>query len=292
MRGGSILQPSLIQKVISALPPNRRLNVPARLRAGVCAGLPIVAATITMLSTLSSIVFPVSAAWAAEPDVAARPARPARLRPDRILIPAGPFVRGSIRAIDERPVETKRLPAFRIDRTEVTRGMYARCVAAHRCPALVADQSSPDDAELPVTNVSWNDARGFCAFAGGRLPTEDEWEKAARGADGREFPWGSEASCAHANWGNFDGEGPCRTENPGRPTAVGTHPTGASPYGVQDLAGNVWEWVATSYRDEPGRRAVRGGSCCSYFVEPRAANRNGWAPEHKDADLGFRCVGL
>jgi formylglycine-generating enzyme required for sulfatase activity len=292
MRGGPILQPSRIRRVISALPTNRRLNVPARVRAGVRIGLPTLAATITMLSTLSSIVFPVPAASAAEPDVAARPVRPGRLRPDRIMIPAGPFVRGSIRAIDERPVETKRLPAFRIDRTEVTRGMYARCVAAHRCPALAADQNSPDDAELPVTNVSWNDARGFCAFAGGRLPTEDEWEKAARGADGREFPWGSEASCAHANWGNFDGEGPCRTENPGRPTAVGTHPTGASPYGVQDLAGNVWEWVATSYRDEPGRRAVRGGSCCSYFVEPRAANRNGWAPEHKDADLGFRCVGL
>jgi formylglycine-generating enzyme required for sulfatase activity len=255
-------------------------------------------ATITMLSTLSSIVFPGISPGAQGAEPGSGPARAGRLRPDRVTIPAGPFVRGSTRTIDERPVETKRLPAFRIDRTEVTRGMYARCVAARRCPAPAgAPAAEPGEADdqnqnLPVTNVSWNDARTFCAFAGGRLPTEDEWEKAARGSDGREFPWGSEVSCAHANWGNFDGEGPCRTENPGRPTAVGSHPSGASPYGVQDLAGNVWEWVATSYRDEPGRRAVRGGSCCSYFVEPRAANRNGWAPEHKDADLGFRCVGL
>jgi formylglycine-generating enzyme required for sulfatase activity len=249
-----------------------------------------------MLSTLSSIASPGTSTRAGAAEPARSPARAARLRPDRVAIPAGPFVRGSTRAIDERPVETRRLPAFRIDRTEVTRGMYARCVAAHRCPAPAAtpatQTASPDDQDLPVTDVSWNDARAFCAFAGGRLPTEDEWEKAARGPDGREFPWGSEVSCAHANWGNFDGEGPCRTENPGHPTAVGTHPSGQSPYGVQDLAGNVWEWVATTYRDEPGRRAVRGGSCCSYFVEPRAANRNGWSPEHKDADLGFRCVGL
>jgi formylglycine-generating enzyme required for sulfatase activity len=246
------------------------------------------AAAMTMTMTSFS---PLPSA-SAGPDLAAlaAPARAGRLRPDRIAIPAGPFIRGSVRAIDERPVETKRLPAFRIDRTEVTRGMYARCVAAHRCPAPDVADDLAVDPELPMTNVSWNDARTFCSFAGGRLPSEDEWEKAARGPDGREFPWGAEVSCARANWGNFAGEGPCRTENPGHPIAVGSRPAGASPYGVQDLAGNVWEWVATAYRDEPGRRMVRGGSCCSYFVEPRAANRNGWAPEHKDADLGFRCV--
>jgi len=72
---------------------------------------------------------------------------------------------------------------------------------------------------------------------------------------------------------------------------VGSYPTGASVYGVLDLGGNVWEWVADKYDDDPGRRVVRGGSCCSYFVGPRAANRNAWAPEHRDADLGFRCAG-
>jgi formylglycine-generating enzyme required for sulfatase activity len=216
-------------------------------------------------------------------------ASPGRARPDRVLVPAGPFVRGSTHALDERPVETKQLRAFRIDRTEVTRAMFARCVAARRCKAPAAVDLSVD-ATLPVTGVTFDDARAFCSFSGGRLPTEDEWEKAARGSDGREFPWGAEATCDRGNWGNFDGEGPCSGKNPGRPVAVGSYPSGASPYGVLDLAGNVWEWVTGRYEDEPERRVVRGGSCCSYFVEPRAANRNAWAPDHRDADLGFRCA--
>ncbi len=216
--------------------------------------------------------------------------RSGRAQTDRVPIPAGPFLRGSRLALDERPVIKRNVAAFSIDRTEVTRGQYAACVAARRC-------SKPPGAELdtdiavPVTNVSWHDARAFCAWAGGRLPSEEQWEKAARGSDGREFPWGAGADCRKANWGNFDGEGPCRSINPGRPTPVASRPEGASPYGVMDLAGNVWEWVAGAYEDEPDRKIVRGGSCCSYFVEPRAANRNAWAPDHRDADLGFRCVG-
>ena len=216
------------------------------------------------------------------------PSQAAVARVDRVLIPAGPFTRGSTRALDERPIETKRLRAFRIDRTEITRAMFARCVAARRCKAPPLDLSV--EPTLPVTQVSWHDARAYCTFASGRLPTEDEWEKAARGTDGREYPWGAAPECGRANWGNFEGEGPCAGANPGRPVPVGQYPAGASPYGVLDLGGNVWEWVETAYEDEPGRRLVRGGSCCSYFVEPRAANRNAWAPDHRDGDLGFRCV--
>ncbi len=215
--------------------------------------------------------------------------RAAADRPDRVLIPAGPFARGSTQgAYDERPVKVSKLRAFRIDRTEVTRAMYGRCVAARRCKPLAIDLTTETD--LPVTNVNWSEARAFCAFARGRLPTEDEWEKAARGGDGREFPWGKELDCAHANWGNFENEGPCAGKNPGKPVAVGSYPQGASPFGVLDMAGNVWEWVADKYDRDPSRRVVRGGSCCSYFVEPRAANRNAWDPSYRDADLGFRCV--
>jgi formylglycine-generating enzyme required for sulfatase activity len=207
----------------------------------------------------------------------------------RVLIPAGPFTRGSTRgADDERPVKVRSLPTFRIDRTEVTRAMYGRCVAARRCKPLAVDLGA--DPNLPVTSVNWNEARAFCAFAGGRLPSEDEWEKAARGGDGREFPWGKDLDCAHANWGNFENEGPCAGKNPGKPVDVGSYPQGASPLGVLDMAGNVWEWVADKYDRDPSRRVVRGGSCCSYFVEPRSANRNAWDPSHRDSDLGFRCV--
>jgi formylglycine-generating enzyme required for sulfatase activity len=207
----------------------------------------------------------------------------------RVTIPAGAFKQGSIHgADDERPARTTTLPAFSIDRTEVTRAMYARCVARHRCPRAAGDlQQDPD---LPMTNVSWNEARAYCSWAGGRLPSEAEWEKAARGTDGREFPWGSGADCARGNWGNFEGEGPCAGRSPGHPVAVGSYPQGASPYGVLDLAGNVWEWVEDRYDLDPSRRVVRGGSCCSYFVEPRSANRNAWDPHHRDGDLGFRCA--
>lgn len=215
--------------------------------------------------------------------------RAASTPPMRLLIPAGPFTRGSTRgADDERPVRVTTLPTFRIDRTEVTRGMYARCVAAHRCASLSIDLSS--EPELPVTDVTWHEARAYCTFAGGRLPLESEWEKAARGSDGREFPWGNDIGCDRANWGNFENEGPCAGKAPGKPVVVGSYPQGASPFGVLDMAGNVWEWVADKYDRDPSRRVVRGGSCCSYFVEPRAANRNAWDPNHRDGDLGFRCV--
>jgi serine/threonine-protein kinase len=207
----------------------------------------------------------------------------------RVLVPAGPFTRGSTRgADDERPVKVTTLPAFRIDRTEVTRAMYGRCVAARRCKPLAGALAS--EPNLPITNVNWSEARAFCAFAGGRLPSEDEWEKAARGGDGREFPWGKDLDCTRANWGSFENEGPCAGKNPGKPVDVGSYPQGASPFGVLDMAGNVWEWVADKYDRDPSRRVVRGGSCCSYFVEPRAANRNAWDPSFRDGDLGFRCV--
>ncbi|MFL5306200.1 MAG: formylglycine-generating enzyme family protein [Polyangia bacterium] len=223
------------------------------------------------------------ALWVTATSAAPRAAR------DRVVVPGGPFTQGSTHGEDdERPTRQVTVKTFAIDRTEVTRAAYGRCVEAGRCrPPALAD----GDANLPVTNVDWTDAQAYCKFAGGRLPTEAEWEKAARGTDGREYPWGNDADCVKANWGSFEGEGPCAGKNPGHPVNVGSYPGGASPYGAEDMGGNVWEWVADKYDASGERRVVRGGSCCSFFVGPRAPNRNGWAPGHRDGDLGFRCVG-
>jgi formylglycine-generating enzyme required for sulfatase activity len=193
--------------------------------------------------------------------------------------------------------------AFDLDRDEVTRADYLRCVAAGACAAPdPPDPPDPPDS-TPITGVSWRDASSYCRFVKKRLPTEAEWEKAARGSDGRLYPWGNQPECAQANFGNYQGEGRCPT-NPGRPVPVGEFP-GASPYGVRDLAGNVWEWVADKYdrgyyahaprRDPPGpkngeKRVVRGGACCSMFGLPRASNRLAFPEDYRDVDLGFRCA--
>jgi formylglycine-generating enzyme required for sulfatase activity len=222
-----------------------------------------------------------------------------------VLVPGGEFLMGDDRGEeDEQPARRVHVDAFFIDRTEVTRGDYARCVAARACTAAT---QYPDatSARHPVVGVSWLDAAAYCRFAGRRLPTEAEWEKAARGSDGRRFPWGNEEDCDAANYGNFQGEGACEGRNPGRPVEVGARPRGRSPYGVDDLGGNVWEWVQDwygfdYYRHAPRRnprgpragegRVLRGGACCSMFVLPRVANRLRFDPRYRDADIGFRCA--
>ena len=186
-----------------------------------------------------------------------------------MAIPAGPFTAGSTRGDeDERPVRKLTVKAFAIDCTEVTRGDYAACVAAGHCKATTDKTAAHGpEAKLPVTGVDWNDAQAYCKFAGGRLPSEVEWEKAARGTDGREYPWGNDIDCAHANWGSFEGEGPCAGKNPGHPVAVGQYPTGASPYGLLDMGGNVWEWVADKYDELAAHR------CAAVPVAPSSWGR-------------------
>jgi formylglycine-generating enzyme required for sulfatase activity len=178
------------------------------------------------------------------------------------LIPAGPFVFG------DGQQHTETLAAFWIDLYEVTNGQYAK---------LRAIEFPDKRAEHPVTNVSWHHARQFCAAMGKRLPTEQEWEKAARGMDGRLYPWGNWYDAKHANAENRVGDA----------MAVGRFEDGRSPYGVYDMAGNVMEW--TDSGDEL-TKVFRGGSWASSAQEVRAVTRSSLVPGYRLLDLGFRCA--
>ncbi len=189
--------------------------------------------------------------------------------PDRVLVPAGPFTMGNDAdgEPDERPQHTRTLAAFRIDRTEVSRGDYFLCVRAGRCRDAWA-RPGWTDPRGAVTSVSVAEATTYCRWAGGRLPTEAEWEKAARGTDGRRFPWGNEApTLERAVYG--------QRMNIGQPEPVGTHPTGASPYGALDMAGNVWEWTSTVYDPYAYRRPTTEATCESALAAFRDLNHLG-----------------
>jgi formylglycine-generating enzyme required for sulfatase activity len=228
----------------------------------------------------------------------------ARARPDSMVrVAPGTFTMGSEHGDpDERPSHPVTLPGYAIDHFEVTQARYAECVRAGVCRAAVKYPEA-DGPTLPAVGVSWLDAERYCRWTGKRLPTEAEWERAARGTDGRTYPWGAGLDCARANFGNFAGDGPCARVNPGRVLPVGSRPTGQSPEGAEDMAGNVWEWVADVYApygqgQRPSTRApaadaprvVRGGSCCSYFAMPTTTNRLSFPPTYADRDLGFRCA--
>ena len=207
----------------------------------------------------------------------------------------------------EQPKHTVYLDAFWIDQTEVTNGQYALCVADGACeePHLFSSNTrpsyyeNPEFEDFPVTYVDWIRASAYCAWAGRRLPTEAEWEKAARGTDSRTFPWGEGTDTSLANYG---GE---RTGNLDT-VAVGSFPSGASPYGVLDMAGNVWEWVFDVfdnryYFDSPLENpqgppmgtfhGIRGGSWDGTTNAIRAAIRYRYRETYVDFPSGgFRCA--
>jgi formylglycine-generating enzyme required for sulfatase activity len=176
---------------------------------------------------------------------------------------------------------------FQIDRTEVTIERFARCVAAGACESPgSACAANARATKKPVACVSWQQAAALCSFEGRRLPTESEWELAARGTDGRLYPWGNEPpDCTRAD---FTPTGSSRDSCDGEGSSpVGTHTAGASPSGALDMAGNVWEWVDGSSGD---MRVTRGGTWGSPASELASTMRRPLAPETQRAGIGFRCA--
>ena len=225
-----------------------------------------------------------------------------------VTIAAGEFLMGNPEGIgraDEWPQRSVYLDTFSIDQVEVTNERYLAFVATtgHRNPPNPYGTgpllSAKGIEQLPVVQVTWYDAKAYCSWAKKRLPTEAEWEKAARGTDGRKFPWGNEL--ATVKRANFDREwDEERTLHP-----VGTLPAGDSPYGVKDLSGNAREWVqdwydAEYYRHGPDRnprgpekgivRSIRGGSWHSPVsdITTSARGRGGFALQTHGT--GFRCA--
>ena len=237
---------------------------------------------------------------------------------EMVTIPAGAFWLGCDPAHnnnlgcaeDELPSQSIELPAFKIDKFEVTNTKYAECVQAGACtpPSSLTSETreqyfdAPEFADFPVLFVSWKQADAYCTWAGKRLPTEAEWEKAARGTTQNAFPWGDEGpNCSLANTRQAAGLENCMDDT----QPVGSFASGASPFGVLDMAGNVWEWTASRYLPNylPGAaeealtggpadlyRVVRGGGWDSAPLNLLVSARSFDPDFHSSNNLGFRCA--
>jgi formylglycine-generating enzyme required for sulfatase activity len=239
-----------------------------------------------------------------------------------VLIPAGPFIMGTddlnieelaeeagmgkTWMLDAAPAHRVDLPGFFIDRYEITNAEYERFVRERNFPVLPHwpdGRPGPEQGRLPVVYVSWPEAQAYCAWTGGRLPSEAEWEKAARGPDGKLYPWGNVFEPGLANVAGV---------RPG-PEGVGSFPGGNASTGVTDMIGNVWEWTASWYDAYPGSdypspnfgkkyRVARGNSFAElgHFppelreavaaAQARATYRLFLPPNAAIEDIGFRCA--
>ena len=225
---------------------------------------------------------------------------------EMILIPEGEFIRGTNERLpDEGPRHKKTTKAFYIDKYEVTNFQYKKFIddTSRRSPRHFRNRTFPEGkVDHPVIYTSWTDAKDYCNWAGKRLPTDIEWEKAARGVDGREYPWGNKFDIKNANM-------PLRWERIGQfgdTTPVGSFKEGVSPYGLHDMTGNVWEWTSSWYDSYPGStskaesfgkryKTLKGGSWfdCSFYkcgISAPVYNRAFFAIRTKNDSFGFRCA--
>ncbi len=236
---------------------------------------------------------------------------------EMVLVPAGKFIMGSDDVdasgksqefgfneplyLNEQPKREIELPAFYIDKYEVTSGQfleYLRALGKYSEQDITAliDRLQLKEENLPVRNITWYKADEYCRYVGKRLPTEAEWEKAARGTDGREYPWGNDWNAELVNKGQGESD----------VMPVGSIEKGVSPYGAYEMAGNVMEWTADWYEAYPGaeyqspnygmkRKVARGGSWggVGHYVIPhyfRVAYRFNFSPDQAFNDVGFRCA--
>lgn len=225
-----------------------------------------------------------------------------------VLVPEGSFIMGTDGHdpwdIVAQPARDVTLPAYYIDKYEVSNDQYARCVEAGQCnsPTILGSKqrssyfNNPQYADFPVIYVSWNNASQYCTWRGGRLPSEPEWEKAARGDDSRPYPWGEVTpDCLFAN---FWPTGACE----GDTVSVKSNPAGVSPYGAFNMSGNVAEWVHAWFSAYPGgnpsaskdygqsNRVIRGGTYFDSTNNIRTTVRKGLGLEAVQSYVGFRCV--
>ncbi len=247
-------------------------------------------------------------------DLAPKPIR------DMVTIPAGEFLMGSTEAealdayvkndghydqmnyFTEYPQHTVILPAYAIDRKEVSVAEYRMFTTAtgRSTPAMLSDQNLAGPNQ-PVIGVDWDDARAYCQWLGQRLPTEAEWEKAARGTDRRIYPWGDDWDPAKDNHGNGSDLGLDESDGYRYTAPVGTE-LGISPYGVLNMAGNVYEWTTDDLAPYAGNdkytypdynkeyKVLKGGAYTDGQSEQRPASRVGYARDFREEDFGFRCA--
>lgn len=225
---------------------------------------------------------------------------------EMVLIPSGAFIMGTNdRLSDEGPQHTVRLHAFHIDKYEVTNLQYKKFIddTGRKSPKHFRNRTYPQGKiDHPVTFVTWYDAKEYCEWAGKRLPTDQEWEKAARGTDGRTYPWGNDFAIDRANtpqrWAQIKQDGDT--------TPVGAFEKGVSPYGIYDMSGNVWEWTSSWYEAYPGNKTtsenygehyktLKGGSWfdCSFYkcgISAPVYNRSFFALKVNNDTFGFRCA--